>query len=398
MNVNVDHVIALRKAFDSVKQRQKDNDFPNFEERKKRLKAAREACVGNEELLKKTVDVLTKNGIKVHHAKSKEEALDIVLKEIGSEKLVVKSKSNVTKEIELVKELEKRGIKVFETDIGDRIAQLLDASPSHPTGPIAHLSAKEIAKALKENGIEISGEPEDIVNFVTQDIIKNIKKAKIGITGANAVTAEEGSILIVHNEGNIFETMRKEKHIVVTSIDKIYPDVEEALNMIKILTYNATGSFIPSFVEIISGISKTADVEKKFLAGVHSPKEVVVILLDNKRSEIISNGFKELLYCIGCGNCLIYCPVYCTLGHSFAENGSLGGKGLVYQSAYKSEKSEKLEYCLTCAKCRECCPVGIDVPEMVKEIRSEGISSEAYYFLKSHLLWAYFNAKILINR
>lgn len=398
MNVDIDRVIALRKAFDSVKRRQKDTDFPNFEERKKRLKTAREACVGDRELLKKTVDALTKNGMNVYNVKSREEALDIIFREIGDEKLVVKSKSNVTKEIELVKELEKRGITAIETDIGDRVAQFLDISPSHPTGPIAHLSSEDIAESLGDKQVvEIKADPKEIADFIREDVHKNIKKAKIGITGANALTAEEGSILIVHNEGNVFETMRKEKHIVVTSIDKIYLDLEDAMNMIKILTYNATGSLVPSFVEIISGVSKTADVEKKFLTGVHSPKEVVVVLLDNGRSDVIKDGFKELLYCIGCGNCLIYCPVYCTIGNSYAEDSNLGGKGLAYHSVHSHEKNKKLELCLTCTKCREYCPVGIDVPGIIRKIRGKEISSEIYYFLKSHILWAYFNAQRIIS-
>ena len=136
------------------------------------------------------------------------------------------------------------------------------------------------------------------MRFVRDEIKGYLEKAHVGITGANAITAEEGSILLAHNEGNIFEVMRKKKHIVVTAIDKVYPAAEDAINMLKVLCFNATGSIIPSFVEIISGVSKTADVEKKFFKGVHSPEEIILILLDNKRTEIIDKGFKELLYCI----------------------------------------------------------------------------------------------------
>ncbi len=322
--MNYDEVIALKKAFNSVKEKQAKNAFHDFEERKKRLKAARELCVGNKELLAKAIGSLKKNGIKVHLVKEKQEALDIILSEIGDEKLVVKSKSNVTKEIELTKALEEKGLTVVETDIGDRILQLLNASPSHPTGPVAHLSAKEIARRLSAHyGITLKEDAEEIVKIVKEDVVSNIHSAKVGITGANAITAEEGSILLAHNEGNIHEVMRKEKHIVVTSIDKIYPDIEAAVNMIKILSYNATGSVIPSFLEVISGVSKTADVEKKFIKGVHSPSEITLVLLDNRRSELAANGFKELLHCIGCGNCLIYCPMYNTIGNEYAIDNFL---------------------------------------------------------------------------
>lgn len=389
--MNYDEVIALRKAFNSVKEKQALNQPKDFTERKKRLKASRELCVGNEELLAETIANLKKNGIKVHLVKEKQEAIDIILAEIGEEKLVVKSKSNVTKEIELTKALEKKGITVVETDIGDRILQLLNASPSHPTGPVAHLSAKDIAKRLSAHyNKPVKENPEEIVKVVKEDVSSNLEKAKIGITGANAITAEEGSIIMIHNEGNIHEVMRKEKHIVVTSMDKVYPDIEAAMNMIKILSFNATGSIIPSFVEIISGVSKTADVEKKFVKGVHSPSEIILILLDNKRSELARNGFRELLYCIGCGNCLLYCPMYNTIGNEYAIDNYLGGKGIAYYSLSRNEKNEKLELCLTCSKCKESCPLELDIPAIIKKIRSKGISSEIYYFLKSHIIWIYY--------
>ncbi|MDO9098607.1 MAG: LUD domain-containing protein [Candidatus Methanoperedens sp.] len=389
--MNHEEVTALRKAFNSVKEKQALNLPAGFTERKKRLKTARELCVGNEDLLAKAIANLKKNGIKVHLAKEKQEAIDIILNELGDEKLIVKSKSNVTKEIELTKALEKNGITVVETDIGDRILQLLGTKPSHPTGPVAHLSAKEIAKRLSAHyGVPLTGTPEEIVKTVREDVISNINKARIGITGANAITAEEGSILMTHNEGNIYEVMRKEKHIVVTSIDKVYPDIEDAVNMIKILSFNATGSIIPSFLEVITGVSKTADVEKKFIKGVHSPSEITLILVDNKRSELARNGFKELLYCIGCGNCLIYCPMYNTVGNEYAIDNNLGGKGIAYYSLSNNEKNEKLELCLTCGKCKENCPLELDIPAIIKKIRSDGSSSEIYYFLKAHVIWGYY--------
>ncbi len=389
--MNHGEVLALRKAFNSVREKQALNPPAGFTERKKRLKTARELCVGNEELLAKAIANLKKNGIKVHIAKEKQEAIDIILAELGDEKLVVKSKSNVTKEIELTKALEKNGITVVETDIGDRILQLLGTKPSHPTGPVAHLSAKEIAKRLSAHyGLPLAGTPEEIVKVVREDVISNINKARIGITGANAITAEEGSILMTHNEGNIYEVMRKEKHIVVTSIDKVYPDIEAAVNMIKILSFNATGSIIPSFLEVITGVSKTADVEKKFVKGVHSPSEITLILVDNKRSELAKNGFKELLYCIGCGNCLLHCPMYNTVGNEFAMDNNLGGKGIAYYSLSHDEKNKKLELCLTCGKCKENCPLGLDIPAIIRKIRSDGSSSEIYYFLKSHMIWGYY--------
>ncbi len=396
--MDFDEIIALKKAFVSVKNRQQKNIPPDFDEKIKRLKTVREASVGNEELIRRSIKRLEENGIKVLRAESKDDAVNIILQETKSEKLVVKSKSNVTKEIELISALQSEGIEVIETDIGDRILQVLKCKPSHPTGPVAHLSAKKIAGGLSEvYGKKISEDPEEIVRFVRDEIRGYIEKSQIGITGANAITAEEGSIVLAHNEGNIFEVMRRKKHLVITAIDKVYPAVEDALNMLKVICFNATGSLIPSFVEIISGVSKTADVEKKFFKGVHSPKEIVLILLDNKRREMIEKGFRELLYCIDCGNCLLHCPMYNTIGNQFAEDKYLGGKGLAYKSISEDEVNKKLEFCLTCGKCRENCPLSIDVPAIIRSIRSDTLPQEIYYFLKSHLLWLYYNVRLKLR-
>ncbi len=396
--MNNEEVRALRKAFDSVKERQALNPLESFSDRTKRLISSRDLCVGNERLLEHAIVNLRKNGIKVYLAREKQEALEIILKEIGKEETIVKSKSNVTKELELTKFLEKNGLTVVETDIGDRILQILDAKPSHPTGPVTHLSAKEIAKGIsKYYHLPVTQTPEDIVKIVKADIVSNLEKAKIGITGANAITAEEGSLLITHNEGNIHEVMRKEKHIVVTSIDKIYPDIEDAINMMKILSYNATGSIIPSFLDIISGVSKTADVEKKFVKGIHNPSEIILVLVDNKRSDLARKGFRELLKCIGCGNCLLHCPMYNTIGNEYAIDSYLGGKGLAYYSLYTDEPHEKLELCLRCGKCRENCPLELDIPEIITKLRSTGVSSEFYYFLKSHMVWVYYQSLLRLE-
>jgi|SRR3989304_2024222 len=395
--MNFDEIIAIRNAFKTVRKRQVENVPPDLNEKMKRLREVRELSVGNEELLRKAVRKAEENGIRVFITKNSNDAIQLILKETESEKLIVKSKSNVTKEIKLTEELGARGVEVIETDIGDRILQVLKEMPSHPTGPISHLSAQKISEGLsKIYGVQIKDNPEDIVRFVREEIRGYIGKAHVGITGANAITVEEGSIVLAHNEGNISEVIRKEKHIVVTAIDKVYPAIEDAINMLKVITYNATGSLIPSFIEIISGVSKTADVEKKFFRGVHSPGEVILILLDNKRTEIIEKGFKELLLCIDCGNCLLHCPMYNTVGNYFAEGKYLGGKGLANKSLTKEEVNKKLEFCLTCGKCRENCPLSIDIPSVIRSIRSESYPEEAYYFLKSHLIWLYYMVRLKI--
>ncbi|MDD5095324.1 MAG: LUD domain-containing protein [Dehalococcoidia bacterium] len=401
-------ISAMRKSFATVRTRQKDNTerISDLEGRKSRLKAVREHSIGNQELQEEAVKNLQTNGITVRLAQTPEEAISFVLQEIGSEKLVVKAKSNVTKEIDLVKELEARGIEAVETDIGDRVVQIAGEKPSHPTGPASHLSKERIAQVLSSHfGYEIPADPLTLTQVIRDEVAGKIEAANIGITGANAIAAEEGAILIVHNEGNVTEVMmRPQKHIILAGIDKIYPDLEEALNMAKLQTYYATGSVITSFINILSGPSKTADIEKKLVKGVHGPKSVSLILLDNKRSEIAAGEFREILYCIGCGECLLHCPAYAVYGNKFGSDHHLGGRGVLFSSLCEDAKDEpkaELYSCLSCGHCRKQCPVGIDTPRLITKLRHqyptlipEAHLENGYRFIESHLKWAFSAARL----
>lgn len=380
MNIDTAKKIdTMRKSFELVKKRQNDNlnKLPDIKERKERLKEVRKRSVGDKELIEEAVKNLRENGIKVIRAEDNRHALSVLTNEIGDEKLIVKSKSNLTKELGITSFLEGLGIEVVETDVGDRIIQICEENPSHPTGPAAHLSASFISKVLSEYyGMEISSDPEDIVSTLRDDIRKNIDQTSIGITGANSIAAE-GAILVLHNEGNIFKVLsRQKKWIIFAGVDKIYPTIEDGINAAKLQTFYATGSVLPSFIEVISGVSKTADIEKKLIKGVQEPEEVVLVLVDNGRSKLIQEGMEELLYCIGCGNCVINCPSYSVHGESFK-----GGRFALIDAL---QNNSSLEYCLSCGKCKENCPLSIDIPKMIKNVRK---GNEVYNFTLSHLKW-----------
>ena len=178
-------LIAMNKAFKLLRERQKKNlrQHPEIMEIAKRVRAARERDAVNQQLLTRTVENLRRRGFDVHVLSTPQEVLDKVLEIIGDERIVIKSKSNVTKEIRLREELESRGIEVLETDVGDRLIQILNEKPSHPTGPSAHLSIKTIAERLSEHyGVKIEPDARKIVEFLREDIENGLKKAKIGIT------------------------------------------------------------------------------------------------------------------------------------------------------------------------------------------------------------------------
>lgn len=273
--------------------------------------------------------------------------------------------------------LEAKGLRVVETDIGDRIIQICKGSPSHPTGPAAHLSAEFISGVLSEYyNKKINSEPSEIVSNIRDDVRKSINQANVGITGANSIAAE-GAVLVLHNEGNIFKILsRQKKWVIFAGIDKIYPTIEDCMNAAKVQTFYATGAVLPSFIEVVSGVSKTADVEKKLIKGVQEPEEVVLILVDNGRNKLIKEGMNELLYCIGCGSCVINCPSYAVHGEGFK-----GGRFALMEAL---QNGTTLEYCLSCGKCRENCPLSIDIPQMIKDTRQ---GSELYNFLVSHVKW-----------
>ena len=365
------------RAFKETRNRQKQNlsAIDDLEKIKKELKRIRSESVGNWGLLREAISCLEKNRFKVIQAKDSKEACEVLLREIGKEKLVVKSKSNISKEIGLTPFLNQHGIEIIETDIGDRINQLTGGRSSHYTGPIVHLSRYEVAEILsKYLNREIPPIPEEEMKAVKEDIESYLQKAKIGITGANAIAAREGAILILHNEGNITRVRTRSKHLIIASIDKVYPNIQDALLMAKLETYLATGSLFPSFVDIVAGRSRSSDVEKITFYGMHEPSELVMVLLDNGRRDILNEkkDLSDLLYCIGCGNCLLDCPTYNSIGPSFGADGMLGGRGVALsclQRGIKAGIEDGLFLCTTCGLCGEVCPVGIDAGKRVKDLR-----------------------------
>jgi L-lactate dehydrogenase complex protein LldG len=365
------------RAFKETRNRQKQNlsAIDDLEKIKKELKRIRSESVGNWDLLREAISCLKKNRFKVIQAKDSKEACEALLREIGKEKLVVKSKSNISKEIGLTSFLNQHGIEIIETDIGDRINQLTGGRSSHYTGPIVHLSRYEVAEILSKHlKREIPPIPEEEMQAVKEDIESYLQKAKIGITGANAIAAREGAILILHNEGNITRVRTRSKHLIIASIDKVYPNIQDALLMAKLETYLATGSLFPSFVDIVAGRSRSSDVEKITFYGMHEPSELVIVLLDNGRRDIINEkkDLSDLLYCIGCGNCLLDCPTYNSIGPSFGADGMLGGRGVALsclQRGVKAGIEDGLFLCTTCGLCGEVCPVGIDAGKKIKDLR-----------------------------
>ncbi|MEW6375492.1 MAG: LUD domain-containing protein [Thermodesulfobacteriota bacterium] len=370
-----------RRAFRETRNRQKQNLdlIGDLEKIKEQVKRIRSECVGNESLLQEAISHLEKNQFKVIQAKDSEEACEILLREIGEERLVVKSKSNISKEIGLTSFLTRHGIEVIETDIGDRITQIAGHRASHYTGPACHLSRYEIAQILSGHlKRDIPPVPEEEMQAVREDIETYLQKAKVGITGANAITPKEGAVLILHNEGNVTRVRMRSKHLIITSIDKVYPSLEDAILMAKLETFFATGTLFPSFIDIVAGRSKSSDIEKTSFYGMHEPTSLTLVLLNNGRRQILEErkDYSDLLYCIGCGNCLIDCPTYNSVGPSFGTDGMLGGRGVALSclvNGLREGVEDGLFLCTTCGLCGEVCPMGIDAGKRLKDLRRSSL-------------------------
>lgn len=377
-SLSKDGLDGMRAAFRTTLDRQSENRsrIAGFEGRRDKAKKLRDLTTGDPSLLARAVERLRANRIKVMGPYGKAEALDAILLELGGERLVVKSKSNVTKEIELTKFLEGKGFSVVETDAGDRIIQIAGSKQAHPTGPAADLTRYDVARIMGRHlGRELDPDPDSLTKVIRADVRGYIDQARVGITGANFVAAEEGAAVILHNEGNAMECARRPwKHIIVTSTDKIVPDLDEAINLAKLQTFYATGKLVTQYINVISGPSMTADIEKKTFYGMHGPEEVVLVLVDNGRSSIED---RTIMGCFNCGSCLLSCPVYDVVGKEFGGPAYLGGRGVCFTasiSGLQVAADSGLWLCTNCGLCTEMCPIRQDTPGFMRATRSRAVS------------------------
>ena len=376
---------TMRKSFNTVKSR--SNSIKDSESTKRLTKRVQEikkySFENRDELFNQVIDSFKRNGIEVEFAKTSQDALAIIdglLDEYDAE-VIAKAKSNTLGEIDLKNHLD---IDVVETDLGDRILQLkkTDNKPVHPTGPASHLNIEDITGIVNESlDVNVNPDAQEIMRAVRADVLKRLENARVGISGANAIASEEGSLVMVHNEGNISIVSLKDLHIIVAGIDKIVPTLEDAISIVKLETIFATGSYVTSYMNVISGPSKTADIEKKLIKNMYGAERVVVILLDNGRSEAI----EECLYCIGCGNCIVHCPVYNAVGNEFGFNNYLGGRGVAMSKFIEDDETcfnSGLYMCTLCGLCTLNCPLSIPTNEILENMRK--LSTDVGFYPRAH--------------
>ena len=335
-----------------------------------------------------------KNGGKIIWAENAAEALDSIgeIVKYHQAKTVVKSKSMITEEIELNYFLESLNIEVLETDLGEYIVQLRNEAPYHIVTPAMHLSKEEIARFFHQKfDTPADASPEQITAFVRKLLREQFEKADIGITGANFLIAETGSIAVTENEGNARLTSTFPKvHIAIAGIEKMIPKVNDLSLFWPLLSTFGTGQNLTVYNTIISGPRKEHEFD--------GPEEMYLILLDNGRSDILADPVRrESLYCIRCGSCLNACPVYRTIGGHSYEAPYSGPIGSVLMPAMNQFEAYNhlSEASSLCGSCTENCPMNINLHHLLVHNRRTAVEKNAS--LQEKIIWKAWQ-KAMMNR
>jgi len=316
------------------------------------------------------------NHFRVYLVKTNQEAQRIFMEELGDNKVIYKSKSLEAKDAGIMDTLKKNNITIKETDLGDVFCQLLEYDyPSFTLGPGIQFTPEEIVAKIKEKyGVEVEPEAEAIVNYFRNTYRKELlKDVKVSLTSANAISAQDGSIVLVENEGNIsIITRATEKHIVVAGIQRIVPSVFDALLCAKIQEriINVDGAYI----SFISSPSNTSDVQGHRVFGMYGAKEVVVILVDDWRMKAVKENlfYKDMLKCIGCKSCDLVCTASRAFGNIYASKYGIGAINIVrdyIHNGIEAAVADGLFLCTGCENCTNWCPTGVDVAEMIRQLK-----------------------------
>lgn len=305
------------------------------------------------------------NGIHVHWANDAAEHNQIVLNLLQQHgvRKVVKSKSMLTEECHLNPSLERQGIEVVDTDLGEWIVQLREEPPSHIVMPAIHTKREEIGELFHEKIGTQKGatDPQYLTEAARQELRQRFLNADAGITGVNFAIAETGGIVVCTNEGNAdLGTSLPKLHIACMGIEKLIPRAADLGVFLRLLARSATGQPITTYS-----------------THFHGPRseecEMHIVLVDNGRSELLaSDDFRRSLNCIRCGACMNTCPVYRRSGGHSYNNTVPGPIGSILAPSADAKTHHSLPYaCSLCGSCTDVCPVKINLHEQLYTWRSK---------------------------
>ena len=335
-----------------------------------------------------------KAGGQVHWCSTADDARAAVLKicQQAGARTVTKGKSMVSEELAINEHLEHHGITPIETDLGEYILQLRGEPPSHIIGPAFHLNREDWEESFRKAHTELDpnrvfAERRDIMSEARVLLREKFLQADVGITGANFLIAESGTSVIVTNEGNgdLTQTLPR-VHIVLASIEKMVPTIEDAISLLRLLARSATGQDVSVYTTFSTGVRRPGDLD--------GPEEYHVVLLDGGRSAMLGGEFQDMLRCIRCSACMNHCPVYFTVGgHSYGwvYPGPMGA--VLTPSLIGVENAGHLPNASTfCGKCESVCPVKIPLPKLMRHWREREFERHLLpQSLRTNLaVWAWF--------
>ena len=315
---------------------------------------------------KKVVDA----GGHVHWAETAEDAQRIVLdicRGVGA-RTVNKGKTLISEECRINDHLAAHGIAPVETDLGEYIVQLRGEIPSHIIAPAIHVTLEEIDQLFRDRHTHLDPKRRLALDSMLAEARAVLRQkyfeAEVGITGANMLIAETGQSVIVTNEGNgdLSQSLPR-VHIVMASIEKIVPTLEDAATVLRVLARSATGQEMSVYTTFSQGPRRAEDPD--------GPEQYHVVLLDNGRSNMLGTEFQDMLRCIRCGACMNHCPVYRAVGghaYGWVYPGPMGA--VLTPSLIGVEQGGQLPNASTfCGRCEEVCPMRIPLPKMMRHWR-----------------------------
>ena len=314
---------------------------------------------------------VTEAGGHVHFARDSAEACAVIVdicKSRGA-RTVAKGKSMVSEEIGLNAAIEAAGMRAIETDLGEYIIQLRGETPSHIIAPAVHLNKEQVEQDFRRVHVDLDKDrdltaPESLLAEARAVLREQFLSADVGVTGANFLIAETGTSIIVTNEGNgdLSQTLGR-AHIVIASLEKVIPTLEDAAQILRVLARSATGQDMSVYTTLSTGPRRPGDPD--------GPEEYHVVLVDNGRSSMLGGEFQDMLRCIRCAACMNHCPVYHAVGgHAYGSvyPGPMGA--VLTPSLIGVDKGGNLPNASTfCGRCESVCPVRIPLPKMMRHWR-----------------------------
>lgn len=364
--------------------------FSNLELARRRAGVQRYMVLGHLEEYLKTFDQnFSQNGGQVIWAEDAAEARRAIVEllEQNEVKTVVKSRSLAVEEIGLIPVLEKSGISCLESDLSSLLLELSGDRPYHMVNPVLHMTTEEAVERLREKfAIQRSVSSADVMAQAKSHLKKNLAQADAGITGANFLVADTGSVVITENEGNGLLTASMPRiHVVVAGIEKLLASIYDLDLFWPLLATHANGQPVAAFNSLFSG--PRAHDERD------GPSKMVVILIDNGRSRLLGAvPQRRALACIKCGACQNACPVYRSIGgHAYGTvySGPIGAITSPFLTG-RFEEYKHLSFASTlCGRCTEVCPVGIDMHQQL--IMNRRLSVKKGYTSRAErwAMWAY---------